>query len=348
MACRQYHKNTAMSDRFLLYIDILGFTEMVAKDPRKVARVYSILDTLNVHKHNSFTTIVFSDTILVYNNDAPTNDDVRKYLVMYLTEFAEDLHDRLIGQDIYFRATLVAGEFFHYELDHVDCFYGSALIKAHKAEKDIPSLGLFMDNECAKYNQTFHLARFNDEFSFVYLNQHLENLNKYAFGVYPTVFNPSVGDVAPNLFGQIRFLQHIHDQMRSHPAPHVRSKFLTAWDFHKKRYPQMLRVLEDNQFRADSLGACSNWLDLERLYNQNVAYFKRIGSGTQLSMTITGTAKKAAKRSAKIFVSKPTSASKPRGARSLVVGKQQKLAPVTVTSKPKPKSQPKKPSPSNI
>ena len=85
MACRQHHKNTAMSDRFLLYIDILGFTEMVAKDPRKVARVYSILDTLKVHKHNSFTTIVFSDTILVYNNDAPTNDYDRKYHVMYLT-----------------------------------------------------------------------------------------------------------------------------------------------------------------------------------------------------------------------------------------------------------------------
>ena len=348
MACRQHHKNTAMSDRFLLYIDILGFTEMVAKDPRKVARVYSILDTLKVHKHNSFTTIVFSDTILVYNNGAPTNDYDRKYLVMYLTEFAEDLHDRLIGQDIYFRATLVAGEFFHYELDHVDCFYGSALIKAHKAEKDIPSLGLFMDNECAKFNQTFHLTRFNDEFSYVYLNQHLENLNKHAFGVFPTVFNPPVGDVAPDVFGQIKFLQHIHDQMRSHPLPHVRSKFLTAWDFHKKRYPQMLRVLEDNQFKADSLGASSGWLDLEKVHNQNVAYFKRIGSGTQLSMTITGTAKKAAKRSAKIVVSKPTSAAKPRVAGSSVVIRQQKkLAPVTITSRPKPKSVPKKPSPSH-
>jgi hypothetical protein len=330
-----------MTDRFLLYIDILGFTEMVAKDPRKVARVYSILNTLNVHNHNSFTTIVFSDTILVYNNEAPANDDGRQYLVMYLTEFAEDLHDRLIGQDIYFRAALVAGEFFHYELDHVDCFYGSALIKAYKSEKDIPSLGLFMDNECAKYNQVFRLARFNEEFSFVYLNKHLEYLDRHAFGVFPTVFDLPPGDIAPDVFGQIKFLQHIYDQMRSHPLPHVRSKFLTAWDFYKKRHPQMLRVLEDNQFKADSLGASSDWLAMERVHNQNVAYFKRIGSGTQLSTTITGTAKKSAKRSARIVVSKPTSGAAKRVIASI---KGQQVKPMAKpASKSNVKSKPGKP-----
>lgn len=342
-----------MSDRFLLYIDILGFTEMVAKDPRKVARVYSILDTLNAHKHNSFRTIVFSDTILVYNNDAPANDEDRRYLVMYLTEFAEDLHHRLIGQDIYFRAALVAGEFFHYELEHVDCFYGTSLIKAYRAEKDIPSLGLFMDNECAKFNQVFRLDRFNDEFSFVYLNKHLEYLNQHTFGIFPTVFGLPVGDIAPDVFGQIKFLQLIHDQMRSHPLPHVRSKFLTAWDFHKKRYPQMLRVLEDNQFKAGSLGACGDWLVLEKVHNQNVAHFKRIGSGSQLSMTITGTAKKAAKRSAKIVVSKSAGKVKARVVRPSGVQSQPAVAMVGPKPRPaskpkstqKPKPAPKKPSP---
>ena len=87
-------------DRFLLYIDILGFSEMTNNEPRKVARVYSILDELNVHRHNSFKTIVFSDTVLVYNPDLAETDEERQYLVWYLIEFAEDLHHRLTGQDI--------------------------------------------------------------------------------------------------------------------------------------------------------------------------------------------------------------------------------------------------------
>lgn len=304
-----------MIDRFLLYIDILGFTEMVRKDPRKVARVYSILDSLNVHRHNSFKTIVFSDTVLVYNAKSPANDEDRRYLVWYLTEFAEDLHHRLIGQDIYFRAALVAGDFFHYELNHVECFFGSALITAYLAEKDIPSLGLFMDNQCAKYNRFFRLDQFNPDFSFVYLNRQLEMLNKHAFGQFPTVFDLPVGDIAPDVYGQIKFLQHIHDQMRLHPSPLVRVKFLAAWDFHKKRYPQMLRVLEDNEFRADSLGASGDWLTMEKVHEENVAYFKRIGSGTVLSMSITGAARKKTKSVTERVVKIPTPAvtkSKPR------------------------------------
>ena len=75
-------------DRFLLYIDILGFSEMTNNEPRKVARVYSILDELNVHRHNSFKTIVFSDTVLVYNPDLAETDEERQYLVWYLIEFA--------------------------------------------------------------------------------------------------------------------------------------------------------------------------------------------------------------------------------------------------------------------
>jgi len=83
--------------RFLLYIDILGFKEMTLRDRRKVARIYAILDQLNAHKHPNFQTIVFSDTILTYNPEEVHNDADREYLVWYLTEFAEDLHHRLIG-----------------------------------------------------------------------------------------------------------------------------------------------------------------------------------------------------------------------------------------------------------
>ncbi|WP_294736869.1 hypothetical protein [uncultured Pseudomonas sp.] len=277
-----------MTDRFLLYIDILGFTEMVQAEPRKVARIYSILNTLNAHRHESFKTIVFSDTILVYNIEVAGSDADKEYLVMYLIEFADDLHHRLTGQDIYFRATLVAGDFSHYPLKHVECFYGTALITAHNAEKEIPALGLFIDKECLKYNRFFRCAPFNSKYSFVYLSQSIEKLNVYANGQFPVRdYQVHMGDIAPFITWQVRFLQDIHRQMREHQVPSVRAKYLAAWDFYKQRYPQMLKVLEDNKFDSASLGGAPDWDELRKLMERDVSFYKRIGSGTDLSMSIT-------------------------------------------------------------
>lgn len=277
-----------MTDRFLLYIDILGFTEMVKLERRKVARIYSILNTLNAHKHESFKTIVFSDTILVYNVDVATNDSDKEYLVMYLIEFADDLHHRLTGQDIYFRATLVSGDFSHYPLKHVECFYGAALIAAHNAEKEIPSLGLFIDSECSKYNLYFRTAPFNSEYSFVYLNQSIEKLNKFKGGKFPfSDLKMPIQDVSPDITWQIRFLKDVYKEMRTHKVPSVRAKFLAAWDLYRQRYSQMMKVLEDNYFEPSSLGESPDWKELQNQMEKRISFYKRIGSGTELSRSIT-------------------------------------------------------------
>lgn len=281
-----------MTERFLLYIDILGFTEMVRREPRKVARIYSILDGLNVHRHKSFKTIVFSDTVLVYNHELAKSDSDREYLIWYLTEFAEDLHHRLTGQDIYFRAALVAGDFFHYKLDNIECFFGAALLSAYFAEKEIPSLGLFMDEECSRYNKYFRLARFNSDYYFVYLSRSLEKINSYSGGKFPVKKYPMhVGDIAPEITWQVRFLKDVHEHMRNHAVPHVRTKFLAAWDFYKQRYPEMLSVLEDGGFSASSLGGASDWNELQERTEKSISHFKRIGSGTDLSKSITNSKK---------------------------------------------------------
>ena len=55
-----------MENKYLLYIDVLDFTEII-KSLSKTEGVFKIIDPLNVHQHNMFKTIVFSDTVLVYN-----------------------------------------------------------------------------------------------------------------------------------------------------------------------------------------------------------------------------------------------------------------------------------------
>jgi len=285
--------------KFLLYIDILGFKEMTLSEPRKVARVYSILDTLNAHRQTRFSTIVFSDTILVYNKEDAASDNERRDYVWQLTEFAEDLHHRLTGQDIFFRAVLVQGDFNHYQLKNVECFFGGALITAYVAEKELPSLGLFMSSECQRYNQFFRTAPFSSDFAFVYLNRGLETLNKWSAGIYPFDLGMPGEDYAVNVPYQVRFLKDIHTLMRSHAIPTVRVKFLTAWDFYYKRYPQMLQALVEKDFDLSALGPAGAWRVSEDTMEKDIKYFKRIGSGTDLSMTLTKKNKDNLKRALK-------------------------------------------------
>ncbi len=274
-----------MSDRFLLYIDILGFAEMTSKEPRKVARTYAILDSLNVHRHHAFKTIVFSDTVLVYNPTPAQSDDDRSYYVWYLIEFAEDLHHRLTGQDVFFRAVLTSGDFSHYQLENIECFFGAALISAYTREKSIPSLGLFLDENCAIHNKYFRTASLDGKSSFVYLNRSIEGLTQCTGDTYP-FRDRAIEDQAPFMPWQVRFLRDVHANMRSHRSPLVRAKFLTAWDFYAKRYPGLTRALVDSDFSLDAIAGPNAWDSEVSAMEKSIKYYKRIGSGTSLSQQI--------------------------------------------------------------
>jgi hypothetical protein len=257
---------------------------MTLREPRKVARVYAILDTLNVHRHPNFKTIVFSDTTLVYNPDEFYSDEDREYLVWYLTEFAEDLHRRLTGQGIWFRAVLLAGKFDHYQLKNVECFYGDALIKAYEAEKVLPLIGLVMDKSVLPYNRYFQIEKFSGEFSFVYLSRQIRYINEFT-NVFPTK-HWEVSDMAPDLAFDIRFLADIYLLMRQHVSPAVRAKALTTWDFYNRKYPVMTAALVASKFNLSALGPNGAWAANEKAMNDDIRYFKRIGSGAHLSTSI--------------------------------------------------------------
>lgn len=271
--------------RFLLYIDILGFKEMTLRDRRKVARIYAILDKLNVHRHPNFKTIVFSDTILTYNPVEVHNDGDREYLVWYLTEFAEDLHHRLIGQDIWFRAVLVSGEFNHYNLQNIECFFGESLISAYLSEKNLPMMGLAMHDSCLPYNRFFKLDRFNNDYSFVYLARQLEQIQEFTED-FPTPYG-NMSDISPLFPEAARFLSDLHLLMRQHNDPSVRAKALATWDFYNRRYPKILSALLANDFDLTAIAPQGEWAEEAQTLKQNISYYKRIGSGTPLSTSLT-------------------------------------------------------------
>ena len=76
-----------MKHKYLLYIDILGFADLVNESQADVRRLYKILEGLNCHKHDAFQVIVFSDTILIYNKFDTFLKHEHEYAVMFLIEF---------------------------------------------------------------------------------------------------------------------------------------------------------------------------------------------------------------------------------------------------------------------
>ena len=261
--------------KYLLYIDLLGFSDIVRKDWEKAEKVFSVIDSLNVHSHNAFHVVAFSDTILVYNHTDPNDAESHNYIVWYLIEFVEDLHHRLVGQNLYFRAIILYGDFKRYKLKNVDCFYGTALIDAYERHKIIPSIGLFIDSACNHYNSYFRTAEFGNNLHFIYLTRSLESLYQDCSGIFP-VEDLSIDDGYPYLVWEIKFLCEIHKKMRIHPDPNVRTKFLTVWDFYKRRYPHILSQLEKNSFNLKLISKNHDWGLQMTAMNNDMRYSKNI------------------------------------------------------------------------
>ena len=98
-----------MFDRFLLYVDLLGFSDLVRNRPEIIPRIFEALDQSPTHHHPAFTAIQFSDTLLVFNA-RPTVSDYDNYVsVMYLCEFAQHLQQMLLGSNAFIRAIVTYG-----------------------------------------------------------------------------------------------------------------------------------------------------------------------------------------------------------------------------------------------
>ena len=249
-----------MSEKYLLYIDILGFGDMAMSDSARVRRLYNLLDDLNVHRHPGFRTIVFSDTVLVYNDFTPRDEHDHEYAVMFSCEFAQDLLFRLAGHDTYFRALLDYGEFSHDSLTNIKSFFGPALVRAYQREKTLKAVGLFATTSCVARNVVFPTEHFHDDLHFVFLNQSLERLQRNTGGQLPsaTIFVEDTDDYHDILW-DLSFLASIHRQMRAHPEQLVRAKHLATYDLYRRRYPDLLAAFEASGFQPECICPTRDW-----------------------------------------------------------------------------------------
>ncbi len=104
-----------------------------------------------------------------------------------------------------------------------------------------------------------------------------------------------MSDVAPFVPWQVEFLKDIYENMRNHVSPIVRLEFLTAWDFHARRYPSMVKALVESDFSLSSLAPENAWKKEYEDMVRDIKRYKRIGSGTDLSIQISKNTRKKSK-----------------------------------------------------
>lgn len=247
------------NNKYLLYIDILGFSDMVKKDYRKITKLFDYINNLNVHRHDAFQTIVFSDTILIFNKDTPISDHDHEYLVMFACEFVQDLMCQSADLEIQFRAILTYGEFFYEHLSNIEAYYGKALVSSYHKENNINGIGLFIDKNILQYNTIFKTTPFDSDLHFVFLMQSMEALYKFDYEVPIPRINIEDELVCYNIEWESKILKTIKKNIDIQTDSKIRGKYLQTYYLYKRRYQKIIDILEENDFDYKALSPDADW-----------------------------------------------------------------------------------------
>lgn len=235
-----------MADRFFLYIDILGFKDLI-RNNYDIMSIYKDIDELNVHTDTDFQTIVFSDTIIVYGHEVWNSNP--NQAIMWLTEFSQDLFYRLISKDIQIRAYITFGDINHHKLKNLEAYYGEALVKCYERERNIKCTGIFLDASLSRYSDIFHLTQYDDMSYYVHVMQNLDEIScDYDQYPFPGEYVEDTG-MEWWIAYQLRYLEntyrHAHDASYDQS---VREKYAAAWKMISSRHPGLTRQLEEADF----------------------------------------------------------------------------------------------------
>ena len=234
-----------------LYIDILGFRELTLNESEKIPMIFSTIDKLKVHKHFAFKTIMFSDTILVFNEDKNRSSD---YYYTYLIEFTQQLFYNLSAINIYFRGIITTGNFYYEKLKNIESYYGQALIDCYDNEKGIKAIGLFVNDTTLNDVLIFDKSKFDNKFWFIFLCQSLSNLYKDTSGILPIDLNLLTdADAYYRIDEDLRFLREIEFLKKNHPIESVREKYENTYTQYKLFMPKFFDLFEKDGFLPSTL-----------------------------------------------------------------------------------------------
>lgn len=239
-------------ERDFLYIDILGFSNMVKEHSPKISQIFDIINGLSVHDHYSFRTIVFSDTIIVYNEN---NDMPNHYYVTYLIEFAQQLFYRLLSIGVYYRGFITYGDFEFQKLPNIQAYWGNALIETYEDDnkKDennrIKGFGLFVRRDLSDDIVILDKIPVGEKYNFVFLCQSYINLYKKVNGILPVDINLlTETDEFDRIDEDLAFFREIAFLKENHPCETIREKYQTVYDWYNRKTPKFFEIFEQQGF----------------------------------------------------------------------------------------------------
>jgi hypothetical protein len=232
--------------KYLLYIDILGFTDLV-NNKDKILLLYEIIDKLNVHKHHAFIPIIFSDTIIAYNKYDAIKEDDHRYYSMFCCEFAQNLLYQLIRKEIYFRAVIDYDEFEHSKMKNIERYFGESLINCYSYEKKIKSLGLFITKEANSHQTKFPTVQYDSDLNFVFIQKSLYRFEEECQNLkFEDIYQL---DYCHRIIRDLFIMKDIFEKMFSkNIAPKVRSKYQYYWNTYEKKCPWIMNEWKNNNF----------------------------------------------------------------------------------------------------
>jgi hypothetical protein len=229
-----------------LYIDILGFENIVRTNPTKVNTIFEIFDSLKVFRHSALQTVVFSDTVLIFNKDENFPAD---YYCTYLVEYAQELFYKLSMINVYFKGILTSGEFEFSQLANIQSYYGLALIDTYKDEGTLEGFGLYVDKNISNEIIVFDKVPFTEKYEFILLCQGLKNLYTATNGVLPIDINLlTETDTYSRIDEELRFFREIEYIKQNHPVKKVKNKYQKVYDIYKKELPLFFAKFEEEGF----------------------------------------------------------------------------------------------------
>ncbi len=229
-----------------LYIDILGFSQLVREHSSKIPQIFETINGLSVHEHYAFHTIVFSDTIIVYNKD---DDKPNHYYITYLIEFAQQLFYKLLSIGVYFKGLITYGEFEYHKLSNINAYWGIALIDTYNDEKNIDGFGLFIRKELQTDVLILETMSIGEKYNFIFLCQSFLNLYKKMQGMLPVDMSMFFEtDEIDRIDEDLKFFRAIDVLRRTFPDKKIRQKYETVYNWYKQKTSTFFELFEEEGF----------------------------------------------------------------------------------------------------
>lgn len=251
-----------MTSRFLLYIDLLGFSDIVRTKKHILPDLFKVLDNSSAHSHGTFEVIQFSDTLLVYNDPPASTGYDKNYCAMYLCEFAQQIKYMLLGRDVFIRGLITYGQFEDTgptpseNYKHIRAFWGEAFIKAYETEKNIQAVGLFVDATVKPCMDVFKTNLYDEKKGlwFVDTAKMLEEKclegRDFNYAKEDAIATGTESLLAYDLVYLKRLFEHGHDQSL---PPTIRNKYLTTWEIYRQKYKGFCAALEEAEFKFEKV-----------------------------------------------------------------------------------------------